>query len=257
MADAALASSPEDTQDKAAQPGFFFYMSLVLLALVFIGFSKTFYLRAFFEQEAFMTDAYMTRELYIHGSVMTAWYVLLVIQTFLIGRGAYGVHKIMGIAGLALAVAVILTGIPVITGFAPRLVSAGLEAEMVLPIISVLIWFDILALVAFAGLVGMAVLLRGDGNAHKRLMLLASITFMLPATFRMVNGFAPDWPAMPIALAISLLLLAILAAYDLRTLRKLHPATLFGGITVAALTALGFVIGASGAGQGFVAGMLS
>ncbi|MCC5980418.1 MAG: hypothetical protein JJU26_01735 [Oceanicaulis sp.] len=256
MADAALAPSPETAQETPARPGFFFYMSLVMLALVFIGFSKTFYLRAFFEQEEFMSDAFMTRELYIHGSVMTGWYVLLVIQTFLIGRGAYGVHKVMGLAGLALAAAVILTGIPVITGFAPRLISAGLEADMVLPIISVLIWFDILALAAFAGLVGMAVLLRGDGNAHKRLMLLASITFMLPATFRIVNGYAPDWPAMPIALIVSLLLLAVMAVYDFRTLRKLHPATLFGGIAVAALTALGFVIGASGAGQGFVAGML-
>lgn len=256
MADAALASSPEDTQEKAAQAGFFFYMSLVLLALVFIGFSKTFYLRAFFEQEEFMSDAFMTREIYIHGSVMTAWYILLVTQTFLIGRGAYRVHKIMGIAGLALAVAMILTGIPVITGFAPRLIDAGLDADMVLPIISVLIWFDILALVAFGLLVGLAIVHRQTGTAHKRLMMMASITFMLPATFRIVNGFAPDWPAMPIALVVSVLLLTAMAAHDLVALRKLHPATLFGGSIVAALTALGFVIGASGAGQGFVAGML-
>ncbi|MFC4725292.1 hypothetical protein AB6B38_09110 [Glycocaulis abyssi] len=256
MTDTALDTAPGDMPDNPPAPRFFFYMSLVLLTLVLAGFSKTFYLRAFFEQEPFLADAFMTRELYVHGSVMTAWFVLLAVQTSLIGRRAYRMHKMLGVAGLVLAVAMIATGIPVITGFAPRLIAAGLEADMVLPVISVLIWFDILALVAFGLLVALAIAFRQTGAVHKRLMMMASITFMLPATFRIVNGFAPDWPAMPIALVVSVLLLAAMAAHDLHSLRKLHPATLFGGSLVAALTALGFAIGASGAGQGFVAGML-
>lgn len=256
MADTVLDTASGDVPDNPAGSRFFLYMSVTLLALVLAGFSKTFYLRAFFEQAPFMTDAFMTRELYIHGSVMTAWYVLLAVQTFLIGRRAYGLHKMMGVFGLGLAVAMIATAIPVITGFAPRLIAAGLEAETVLPVISVLIWFDILALVAFGLLVALAIVFRQTGAAHKRLMMMASIAFMLPATFRIVNGFAPDLPAMPIALIVSLLLLAAMATHDLRSLGKLHPATVSGGSMVAALTALGFVIGASGAGQGFVAGMM-
>jgi len=244
--------------DKAGVRGqsFFFFMSVAILGLVLFGFSKTFYLRAFFDQEVYLADEFMTPELYIHGSVMTAWFVLLAIQTLLIGRGAYGLHKVMGLFGAVLAVAVILSGIPVIAGFGPRLISAGLDADLVLPVISVLIWFDILALVAFAMLVASAVLLRRKGAWHKRLIMFASIAFILPATFRAVNGYAPDLPAMPVALVVSLALMAVMAVYDLRALRRLHPATLAGGVIVSLLTGLGFFIGASGAGQGFVSGLM-
>jgi hypothetical protein len=77
-------------------------------------------------------------------------------------------------------------------------------------------------------LVTLAVVYRGRPDAHKRLMLLASISFMGPAVARISR-----WPLLggeqgPFTPAVLLGLLAAVVVYDLITLRRVHPATLFG-----------------------------
>jgi hypothetical protein len=82
-------------------------------------------------------------------------------------------------------------------------------------------------LIVFPTLVGAAFLLRRRVDFHKRLMLLATIELMNAAVDRLPGvfaaGLAPFYPG------TDLFLLAVVI-YDSVTLRRLHPATMWGGL---------------------------
>ena len=67
---------------------------------------------------------------------------------------------------------------------------------------------------------------RRDPQWHKRFMLLATIALLPPAIARWVLllGLGP-----PVVFAVAALLLVPLVVWDLRTLRRLHPVTLWAG----------------------------
>src|SRR5262245_49271621 len=75
---------------------FMMAMSWVLLVVVLVGFSPSFYLRSFFPVPPI--PAY----LYVHGVIVTCWFLLLVAQTTLVATGNTAVHRKLGIAGLLL-----------------------------------------------------------------------------------------------------------------------------------------------------------
>ena len=89
-----------------------------------------------------------------------------------------------------------------------------------------LVLANIASMCAFAILITSAVLLRGRPEAHKRLMLIASITIIGPALARISRWLPFDGP---FVLAVMVLLLAALVVHDLRTTKRVHPATLIGG----------------------------
>ena len=57
---------------------FFMSMAVAIAVIVFVGFAPTFYLRPAFQSDSLPTV------FAIHGTVFTAWIVLLVVQTALI-----------------------------------------------------------------------------------------------------------------------------------------------------------------------------
>jgi hypothetical protein len=67
----------------AARSSFFFWMSVLLLAFLVIGFAPSLYLRAYFETPPI--PAY----LHVHGAILTSWFVWLVIQTFMVRSGRW------------------------------------------------------------------------------------------------------------------------------------------------------------------------
>ena len=84
---------------------FYPFIGIALSALIVLGFARTFYLR-------FLYDLPPLKLLVLaHGLVFTAWLALFVTQTRLIARHRYGLHKKLGIAGAALAVAVVSIGV--------------------------------------------------------------------------------------------------------------------------------------------------
>ena len=64
-----------------ARSKFFFGMSIVLLLLILSGFAPTLYLRAFFDVPP------IPSHLYLHGSILTGWFVWMVVQTSLVQTG--------------------------------------------------------------------------------------------------------------------------------------------------------------------------
>jgi ABC-type enterochelin transport system permease subunit len=100
-------------------------------------------------------------------------------------------------------------------------------------------WGNFIGIAVFAGLVVAAILLRRKPQAHKRLMLLASIALVGPALARISRWSVfggEDGPFVPI---VFLGLLAVLIAYDIVSARRPHRATLIGcgGIVLALIAA--------------------
>jgi hypothetical protein len=203
---------------------FFFGMSIVLLLLVFGGFAQTFFLRPLFDVPA------IPWFLYGHGILMTAWYGLLAVQSGLVRAGRVDVHRRLGIAGAVLALALVIVNALVVIGH-PARVAAGqysieLEYEAHPEIVDQIFWTDTGALAGFATYVALALALRRRPGAHKRLMLLASITVLGPAYGRIANLMPSAEVGTIVFACVAIGLPLALVIYDARTLpKRFHPAT--------------------------------
>ncbi|HEY6455029.1 MAG TPA: hypothetical protein VIY90_07045 [Steroidobacteraceae bacterium] len=233
-------------------------MSIFLLAVVLVGFAQTFYLRPLFKVPA------IPWYVYVHGSVMTAWIVLFVIQTSLIAAHRSDVHRRLGAFGALLALAVTGLGIFLTVKIPANFKgTGGLSAirgpTLPLPIAMQIFWGNIGALTLFPVYVAIALWMRRRPEVHKRLLLLASIAMVGPALGR-IAGFPQQWGAAPssfIVIAFQFLNVALalglpltLVVHDLLTARKLSRATAWAAFSSAAIgigTVL--VIPATGAGR--------
>jgi hypothetical protein len=170
---------------------------------------------------------------HFHAAVFVGWLVLLTTQMSLIRAGRADLHQRLGVIGLVM--------IPIMTllGPATSLVMGHLEfgtpdgdaSFIILPIMG-MVSFSVIALGGLA--------LRRDPAAHKRLILLATV-FISDA------GFA-RWLGGPLSKLLGdgvlpfyaesyfgpVLLVGVMAGYDLVTRRRLHPA--FAGAAVFGLT---------------------
>ena len=192
---------------------FFIAAACAVAAAVFLGFAPSFYLRA--PERGPLSPLFIA-----HGLVFTAWFALFIAQAVLARRGAFTLHKTLGFASAPLALAMVLLGFE--AGRDAFLRGVGLSEGGPPEVFFFLSWSDALG---FTLLYGAALLMRRRGDWHKRLMLLASISMLLPATGRLSVTLGVD----PLsAVAMQFAFLAPLLAFDLRTLRRAHPATLAG-----------------------------
>jgi hypothetical protein len=151
----------------------------LLLVLMILGFQQ-FYLHG---------KAYPGRELappirslvILHGTGMTAWVSLFLIQPLLIVAGNRRVHRMLGRIGAVLAVLIVISGFRLgveATRISPAELSIwGLSPKQFLavPIVSILL---------FAGLVTFGVWNRHRPQVHRPIMLLASLSVMSAAVSR-------------------------------------------------------------------------
>lgn len=72
---------------------FFFVMTLLLAAVVAIGFAPTYYLAGGF------LAPLPSRIVHIHAAVFSVWMILLMVQTGLISAKRVGWHRKLGMAG--------------------------------------------------------------------------------------------------------------------------------------------------------------
>lgn len=89
----ATEDKPEINTHVQTRSKFFLVMSGVLLATVLIGFSPTLYLRAYFEPRE------IPSYLYVHGTVLTAWFLLFLVQTSLVASIRTDVHRRLAACG--------------------------------------------------------------------------------------------------------------------------------------------------------------
>ena len=199
---------------------FFGAMSAVILAIVFVGFMRTFYLSSYFGRPALSTLRV------VHGTAFTSWVVLFAIQTSLIAAGRRDLHRRLGYAGAVLATLMVPLGFTLAieaarAGHAPLGLSP-LEF-LIIPV------FDMLV---FAPLVAAAVYYRRQADIHKRLMLIATLSLVSAALARVTGTPGAGGPLVFFGVADLLILAG--AIYDRRTRGRVHSAYKWGG---------GFVVG--------------
>lgn len=196
---------------------FFFGMTVLLAAVVAIGFAPTYYLAGVFRAPL------PSPIVQIHGALFSAWMILLMVQTGLISARRVGWHRKLGIAGFVLAIAMVLIVVFTAAGLAAR-VRGTPAMELVLGLLAPTFTdaFD------FAVLAGFAYALRRDAAAHKRLIIIATACLTRAAFFRwhVPILFRQMYPAYAATYAFLLLL----AAYDLWSTHKIHRATIWGSL---------------------------
>src|SRR5579859_3796031 len=89
-------------------------MAILMLATVFLGFARTYYLAGIFHAPL------PSLIVHIHGAAFTCWILLLVTQTSLVSAGRVDIHRRLGVAGFLLACAMVVLGVLTATGALAR-----------------------------------------------------------------------------------------------------------------------------------------
>jgi hypothetical protein len=249
-----IASMTADATAAAAvshRSRFFLVMAIVLFLPVAVGFGPTFFLRPWSGARDPLGGPFPLH-LIIHGSVLSAWCVLFIVQTTLVATHRVDLHRRLGVIGAGLAVAVVVASIVTMVRLVPRATASGAPAELIVGVVV----GDTVLLVQFVSFVACGVYFRHRAAAHKRLMFLATNAIIGPAfsTNRPVGRALEAW--LPAGLPWGLLFMALcfgaLVVYDLVTRKRIHPATLFGlAMNVVTSAAIGVLL-LSGAITAFV-----
>ena len=176
---------------------------------------------------------------HFHAVAFVSWLVLFTVQVLLIRSARADIHRRLGLAGAALAAVMVVLG-PA-TALVADAVAYTTRGET--PEFTAVQFTDILA---FVGLTGAGLLLRGTPSTHKRLMMLGLIAISDAGFARFLNAFvAPRSQALIGEFAhlyiLSDLLMLGLGAYDLATRRRLHPAYIAGAAWLLATQILAVV----------------
>ena len=131
----------------------------------------------------------------IHGVLMTSWYVLLVVQSALVNTKNIKVHMRLGWGLAVIALFAVISALPVMMGFAPRLVAEGflnLNNQDRVWLQNVQWTNDMFALITFSTMVVIGLIKRQNKLLHRTMMLFASMAFTGPATGRLMEWAAPE-----------------------------------------------------------------
>jgi hypothetical protein len=214
-----MATLVVSSDSASAERHFFTGMALAILITVIVGFSRSFFLRPLFPEYPSPSESIF----YVHGSVFTAWIILLVVQVSLVANGRTELHRRIGPFSAVLAVAMVVLGTVGALIAARR--PTGFTQILVPPLQFLAIpMFD---MVLFATFVWLAIAQRHNPQHHKRWMLLATVNLVTAAIARW-PGVLPLGP--PAFFGLTDLFIAALAIWDLRAHKRLHAVTLWGGL---------------------------
>lgn len=216
-----MATVMESPRRAPAERRFFTGMALAILATIFVGFARSFYLRPLFPDWPAPAEAIF----YVHGAVSTAWLLLLVAQASLVAGGRTALHRRIGPFGAVLAVAIVVLGVLGALTAAAR--PTGFVGIPVPPLQFLAI--PIFDMALFGAFVWLAIARRHDPQSHKRWMLLATVNMVTAGIARWPGVF----PLGPLAFfGLTDLFIVALAVWDFRARGRLHPVTLWGGLLV-------------------------
>lgn len=218
------------TEARSAPPRFFGLMALFCVVIVFVGFAPSFYLRPLSDRPP------LSLTVQLHGLAFTLWIVLFLAQSWLVRHRRVDLHRILGTAGAVLAVVMVYMAMAVAIPNAREFVATGHRPLGFSP--EQFLFLQVGDMLQFAILVLLAVILRRRPEAHKRLMLLATLSIIAPAIGRM-----PLAPVVKFAVPI----VAVLGCmtFDLVRQRRIHPAFLWGGVAFIVATPLRVAVGAT------------
>jgi hypothetical protein len=167
---------------------------------------------------------------HVHAVITVGWLALLTSQVLLIRRHEVRLHRKRGVAGAFLAIAVVVVGFWAALAFEGSLMATAERRPHFLAIE----WSNI---IEFAGLATAAVILRHQSSAHKRLILLATLS-LTPAAFNRAVGKpflhpllgSGVWQTWVQIFVLTDLMVVGIGVYDWRTRGRLHSAWVLGGL---------------------------
>ena len=230
MAAHAEVNSARD-QTRRRERVFFTCMSIAFVITVFAGFSRTYFLRPYFQTQPLIPL------LHLHGLVFTSWLALFLIQTTLVATNRTRIHRRLGIAGAVIAT------LMVIVGTTTAIIRAKLvEGPPGFPSPLVFLTIPLGDMLVFAVLVGSAFYFRRRPDVHKRLMLLATIGILPAAVARLPFAFIQQYG--PLAFfGLSDLFIVPCLVYDFVTRGRPHRATVLGGALIVISHPLRLIVG--------------
>ena len=184
-----------------------------MVAAVFVGFSRSYYLKGLYGSPE------LRPLFHLHGVLFTTWMLLLIVQTGLVATRRTPVHRRLGVAGGALAV--VMTGMALAMTIDMARRSAAVSNEMGLAF-TIIPFFTV---VVFPVLVGAALFYRRQPAVHKRLMIIATLELATAGVARI-----PGAGSLPLFFILVDIGLLAMIAYDLISLRRPHPATVWAGL---------------------------
>jgi hypothetical protein len=230
MATIAAEAAPQKVSPRPREHLFFWSMTVLIALIVFVGFSRTYFLAGFFHAKPLAAPV-----VHIHAAVFTSWFVLLVVQASLVVSGRTDIHRWLGITGMMLAPLMVVLGLIVADEMLHRLAHVPkVDAKIIFAAaLGQIVGFSVPVFFAFR--------LRKRSDYHKRLILIGSMAMLGAAWGR--------WPihfllhnALTSALAMFATLM-IVVVYDLISLRKVHRATALGIAWVVCVQSTAVAIG--------------
>ncbi|MDB5733925.1 MAG: hypothetical protein JWP16_2355 [Alphaproteobacteria bacterium] len=218
------ADTPARTIVRPESKFFYFYLSIACVAVAFLGFAPTYWV-------PIATHSFKANPVvHIHGMLFFAWTLYLVYQSWLVAAGRVAKHRTVGLIGVSLATAMTIFGYLVAIASVRNASAAGLAPQaigfMIVPVTGITFF----AVTVIAALVKIK-----QPQAHKRLMILATVAILPAAIARWFLTFlAPPgaFPTPGVDLAPSALSGLILVAgivHDWRTRGKPHAVYVVGG----------------------------
>jgi hypothetical protein len=217
---------------RRADHRFYAWAAVAAFAVVFSGFARTYYLRFLFGKPA------LPWLLHLHGALMTSWFALFFVQTYLVASHRVRFHRRLGVFGAVLAALIVVVGVTVALRFAARVTHTPRHAGGPPPL--AFMGFILFVLFVFATLVGAGLLLRRRREYHERLMLLSCLSMIGPGLTRIPFDRLPALAFLksggPAGLfGLDLLVLYACVAWDTWRHRRLHPAFAIGLVLFAAI----------------------
>jgi hypothetical protein len=172
-----------------------------------------------FAARGFVDYAQVPGYIHLHAVVMLGWLAIVVTQSFLAERADRVLHRRLGWLGAVWALLVVVYGVTI----SFKVVAAHIQPFFFTP--QFFLVMNTIALAAFAGLIGAAIVRRRETPWHQRLMVGANVLVMEPALGRILPmPLIAPWGELAM-LPFQLFVLWLIARHDRRTLGAVHPAT--------------------------------
>lgn len=200
---------------QARRDPFFARSGLVIAAVILLSFPLTYYIPLVTGTKTFS----LLRHL--HGLAFFAWTGLYVLQTQLAVRGHVRLHREVGLAGIALAGAMLPLGLWMAIAAIEGRIASGYPLPFEWAI------YNLVDILVFSLLMAWAIFeTRRRIDWHRRLAFIAILNLMGPAASRWFLEMPLPYPWLDMAPNLFAdAALIVLALHDRRTLGKVHPIT--------------------------------